>query len=118
MSRRTWPSLAMLAAGTSLFVAAGHASGTKNGGIFKVAAVGPGLTMDPQVTYYTTTWWLEYATAAKLFNYPDRRGPHGSMLVPEVAKGYRVSKDGRKYTFFLRRGFRFSDGTPVRAKNF
>src|SRR6266508_3079709 len=118
MSRRIWPSLAMLAVGASLLVAAGQASSHKNGGIFKVAAVGPGLTIDPQVTCYTTTWWLASATAAKLFNYPDKRGAAGAQLVPEVAKGYRVSKDGRKYTFFLRKGFRFSDGTPVRARNF
>src|SRR5204862_5495681 len=61
---------------------------------------------------------LEYATAAKLFNFPDQRGGAGALLKPEVAESYRVSRDGRTYTFFIGRGFRFSDGAPVKAKNF
>ena len=63
-------------------------------------------------------WWLEYATAAKLYNYPDKRGPAGSVLRPEVASGFKVSNGGKRYTFFIRKGFRFSDGTPVTARNF
>jgi ABC-type transport system substrate-binding protein len=49
------------------------------------------------------------------------RLPHllGSSLKPDVAAGYpRVSADGRTYTFTLRSGFRFSDGTPVLASAF
>src|SRR6266508_1511611 len=118
MSRRIWPSLAMLVTGASLLIAVGHASTERRSGIFKVAALGRGVTMDPQVAYTSTAWGLEYATAAKLFNYPDRRGAGGARLVPEIAKSYTVSRNGRKYTFFLRKGFRFSDGTPVRARNF
>ncbi len=52
---------------------------------------------------------LEYATAARLLNYPDAPAPAGSRLVPEVAAAMpRVSADGRTYTFRIRRGFRFS----------
>jgi ABC-type oligopeptide transport system substrate-binding subunit len=98
-----------------LLSAAALAGPSRSGGIFKVAEVGPGLTMDPQVTSYTTTWGLEYATAAKLFNFPDSSS---RRIVPEVAAGYTISKDGRTYTFPLREGFRFSDGTKVTAKNF
>src|SRR5207247_5500492 len=54
-------------------------------------------------------------TAAKLVNVAD--SSH-TRLVPEVARSYAISKDGRTYTFFIRKGFRFSDGTRVTAKNF
>jgi len=117
----------MLAAGASLLVAAGFASaaGThhaapvlKKGGVFRDAEVGPGLSMDPQITYYTTTWYLEYATAAKLYNYPDKAGPAGSRLIPEVASKFTVSKSGKKYTFTIRKNFKFSNGKKVTAKNF
>ena len=124
MNRRLWLSVTMLVAGASLLVAAGFASAAgkghalKNGGTWKFALAGPGETMDPQVTYLTTTWWLEYATAAKLFNYPDKTGAPGAKLIPEVASRYAVSANGRTYTFNLRQGFRFSDGKPVTAKNF
>ena len=94
------------------------ASTDRRGGIFRYGTTGASVQVDPQLAYITTAWWLEYATAAKLFNYPDKRGPAGSRLVPEVASRFTVSPDGRRYTFFIRKGFRFSDGAPVTAKNF
>jgi ABC-type oligopeptide transport system substrate-binding subunit len=126
MHRRLWLSVAMLAAGASLLIAASFASAAgssaashaRKGGTWKLAVVGPGDTMDPQVTYNTLTWALEYATAAKLLNYPDKAGPACARLVPEVASRYTVSKSGKKYTFFLRKNFKFADGKKVTAKNF
>jgi YVTN family beta-propeller protein len=64
---------------------------------------------------------LEFATCAKLLNYPDRRAPQGSKLAPEVAAAMpTVSADGRTYTFTVRRGFRFSppSNQPVTAHAF
>jgi ABC-type oligopeptide transport system substrate-binding subunit len=124
MHRRLWLSVAMLAGGASLLVAASFASAGNNatalkkGGIWKYGTVGASVQVDPQTAYITTAWWLEYATAAKLYNYPDKPGPAGSKLVPEVASKFTVSSNGRVYTFTLRKGFRFSDGKPVTAKNF
>lgn len=94
------------------------ASPAKQGGIFRLGTTGSSTQIDPQVAYVTTAWWLEYATAAKLYNYPDKRGQAGGLLRPEVASGFTVSGDGRTYTFAIRNGFRFSDGTQVTAKNF
>ena len=65
-----------------------------------------------------TSWHIEYSTALKLLNYPDASGPRGSRLVPEGASSFRVSRDGRTYTFTIRTGFRFSDGRRVTAKNY
>jgi peptide/nickel transport system substrate-binding protein len=124
MHRRLWLSVAMLAAGASLLVAAGLASAGNNGhalkqgGIWKYGTVGNSTQVDPQVAYVTTAWWLEYATAAKLYNYPDRPGPAGAKLVPEVASKFTVNKKGNVYTFFLRKGFKFSNGKPVTGANF
>jgi peptide/nickel transport system substrate-binding protein len=125
MHRRLWLSVAMLVAGASLLVAASFASaGTashaklKQGGIWKYGTTGASVQVDPQVAYITTAWWLEYATAAKLYNYPDKQGPAGSTLHPEVASGFKVSKNGKTYTFTIRKGFKFSNGKPVTAKNF
>jgi peptide/nickel transport system substrate-binding protein len=126
MRRRLWLSLTMLVVGTSLLVAAslasasagGSASNVRKGGIFRVGTTGASTQIDPQLAYVTTAWWIEYATAAKLYNYPDRSGPAGSKLIPEVASGFKVSNNGRTYTFTIRKGFRFSDGKAVTAKNF
>jgi ABC-type transport system substrate-binding protein len=83
-------------------------------GIFRVGMAGASVQIDPQLSYISTGWWLEYATAAKLYNWSDR----GTKLVPEVASRVVVANRGRTYTFLLRKGFRFSDGSPVTAKSF
>jgi hypothetical protein len=67
---RLWLSLAMLTVGGPLMVAAQLAGATpeRKGRIFKVGTTGASVQVDPQLAYTTTTWWLEYATAAKLYN--------------------------------------------------
>lgn len=118
--RRIWISVAMAAVGSALMAAAqlASASSDRRGEIFQVGTTGASVQVDPQLSYSTTAWWLEYATAAKLYNYPDKRGAAGNILRPEVASHFEVSKDGKRYTFFVRKGFRFSDGTPVTPRNF
>jgi ABC-type transport system substrate-binding protein len=118
---RLWPSVSLLAVGAAMLIAAQLASagfGFRQGGIFRYGSVGPSVQIDPQLAYVSTAWWLEYATAAKLFNYPDRAGQAGTRLVPEVASRYSVSRDGKTWTFVMRKGFRFSDGLPVTAASF
>ena len=118
--RRLSISLAMLAGGVTLMLAAqlAGAATERKGGVFVMGTTGASVQVDPQDAYITTAWWLEYATAAKLYNYPDRPGPAGALLRPEVASSYSVSKNGKRYTFFIRKGFRFSDGSPVGPANF
>jgi ABC-type transport system substrate-binding protein len=54
-----------------------------------------------------------------LLNYPDKPAPEGSRLVPDAAVGFpRVSRDGKTYTFTVKNGLRFSDGSPVTAAAF
>jgi len=124
MHRRLWLSVMMLVAGASLLVAAslasakGNAPALKKGGVYRIGTTGASTQVDPQLAYVTTAWSLEYATAAKLYNYPDKSGPAGSKLVPEVASNFKVSNGGKVYTFTIRKGFKFSDGKPVTANNF
>ena len=40
-----------------------------------------------------------------------------TKVVPNVAEGYEVSPDGRRYVFTLRKGMRWSDGEPFTADN-
>src|SRR5438046_4379945 len=110
MPRRVWLSLVMLATGAALMVAAqlAGAGRERKGGIFEVGTTGASVQIDPQLSYVTTGWWLEYATAAKLYNYRP-----GGMLVPEVASGFKVARDGRRYTFTIRKGVRCRGGTTL-----
>jgi len=74
---------------------------------------------DPSLAYGTISWQIEYATALKLYNYPDKAPPEGGKIQPEAATGFPViSKDGKTYTITVKSGFKFSDGKPVTAANF
>ena len=73
-------------------------------------------SMDPALAYITYSMQLLYATCAKLFNYPDKAGPGGSRVVPEVAQTRPApSADGKTYTFAIRKGFRFSPPSNERV---
>ncbi len=64
---------------------------------------------------------FQYATCAKLLNYPDSAGAAGRRLVPEVAVSWpEVTDGGRTYTFRIRDGYRFSppSNEPVTAESF
>lgn len=112
-------------AGGLLMIAAqpgalGSTSSVEQGGTFNVSFMATGFDhVDPALSYTTESWALLDATCARLMTYPDKAPPEGLRLVPEVATGYpHISSDARTYTFTLRKGFRFSDGTPVEADAF
>ena len=97
------------------------APGVREGGIFRISFHQPsGLDyVDPALASTAPGWAVLDTTCARLLTYPDKPPPAAFRLVPEVATGLpKVSADHRTYTFTLRSGFRFSDGTPVRASAF
>jgi ABC-type transport system substrate-binding protein len=56
-------------------------------------------------------WALGYAQ----FNTLVRLTPDGKRIEPELAQKINVSKGGRRYSFVLHSGVRFSDGTALTA---
>src|SRR5918911_1211133 len=126
MHRRLWLSAMMAALGALLLVVAGFANAAsssqaaKKGGTLRLNMSDSDLDFsDPSLSYYVIGWQVEYATGLKLVNYPDKAAPAGSRLIPEAAVAMpRISNNGKTYTFTIRKGLRFSDGSPVTAKNF
>jgi len=109
--------LALLA---SAFLAAPAARTATSERILRVNVNSTDITyLDPALNYDFYGWRLEAATCAMLLGYPDKSGPASARLYPEVAKGFpKVSGNGTTYTYTLRSGFRFSDGTPVTAASY
>lgn len=96
-------------------------SEAQSGGIFRISlAAASGIDyMDPALASTPPGWALLDTTCARLMSYPDVAPPAGFRLQPEVAADFpTVSRDGKTFTFRLRTGFRFSDGSPVRATAF
>lgn len=78
-------------------------------------------TPDPATAESRGSFWVEFATCAKLLNYRDAPAPDGWRLRPEVAASMpNISSDGRIYTFRIRAGYRFSppSNEPVTAETF
>lgn len=73
---------------------------------------------DPALAYGVLSWQIEYETCAKLIDYSDVGGA-STELSPAAAAGMPViSADGKTYTFTIRPGIKFSDGTTVTAASF
>ena len=107
-------------AAASALPQAGSSTRGQDGGIMEISlATGQGLVLvDPALSFTQPGWALLDATCARLMTYPDNPAPASYRLEREVAAGYRFSPDFKEYTFTIRRGFRFSDGKPVRASAF
>ncbi|HRR91843.1 MAG TPA: ABC transporter substrate-binding protein, partial [bacterium] len=72
-----------------------------------------------EIGQYGGTWrraWLGLSDGAGPFKIAYehllRWNVDGSDVVPNIVKKYDVSKDGRNFTFYLREGMKWSDGTP------
>ena len=123
--------LGLVVVGASLMVAAAVAGPTGSSSASKSEATKGGTLrlnvsatdyeyLDPALTYDSIGWATIYAVNMQLLNYPDKPGAAGgNQLVPEAATGFPVvSKDGRTYTFTVKSGLKFSDGSPITAAAF
>jgi ABC-type transport system substrate-binding protein len=91
---------------------------SREGGIFRISALQVDY-VDPALSYTLGGWSILDTTCAQLMRYPDKAPPEGLRIVPEVAAAFpKISQNGKTYTFTIRKGFRFSDGTSVRANAF
>jgi len=92
----------------------GGAAQQRDGGTLRIAAT-TFDSVDPAISGFG---WVDLATCALLVRYPDKPPPEGNRVVPELAAGYpSVSPDARRYTFRIRRGFRFSTGGRITGVN-
>jgi peptide/nickel transport system substrate-binding protein len=125
--RRSQLTIAMLVATGGLLCAGLSQAGAAdrgaiaNGGTFRIVFAPPEPLdhIDPAISNTQAGWALLDLACARLMTYPDKAPPAALRAVPEVAAAPpTVSRDGRTYTFAVRSGFRFSDGTSVRASAF
>ena len=134
MIRRYLLASCLAAVGASLLVAAALAGTTSTSAAEKQSGstVARGGTLrlnisasdyeflDPALSYDANGWATIYAVNTQLLNYPDKpAAAGGNQLQPDAATGFPVvSKDGKTYTFTVKSGLRFSDGSPITATAF
>jgi peptide/nickel transport system substrate-binding protein len=75
--------------------------------------------LDPQLSYTLEGWEGLWNTYVPLLTYQHGNGDETTKVVPGLAEALpTISPDGKTYTLTLRKGVKYSDGTPVKASDF
>jgi peptide/nickel transport system substrate-binding protein len=91
---------------------------TKTGGTIRMALTNTPDSTDPGNTYYALMWNFSRLYARPLLSYKDVPGDGGLQLVPNLATGVgQVSADGLSWTYHIRPGLKYEDGSPIVTKD-
>ncbi|WP_156755144.1 ABC transporter substrate-binding protein [Actinokineospora pegani] len=90
----------------------------RKGGTLKVANPGTWDSLDPGETYYGYSWNFARLYSRALVTFKPAPGDGSTELVPDLAESLGEPSDGGKtWTYKLREGVKFEDGTPVTSKD-
>ncbi len=105
------------AAGTGTEAAAGNET-TGNaeaaGNVLRYVMTGEPETLDPNMNNYAASSNVLLNLFTGLYQYST----DGTSVEPGCAESHTVSEDGLTYTFKLREGLKWSDGSPLTAADF
>jgi peptide/nickel transport system substrate-binding protein len=103
----------------ALSLASCSSSGGKEGGTLHGTYASFPDYLDPALARTVEAWTAMYATYIPLLTYAHANGQEGSKVVPGLAESMpKISNGGKTYTLTLRKGLKYSDGTPVKASDF
>jgi peptide/nickel transport system substrate-binding protein len=75
--------------------------------------------LDPALSYTVEGWQIMWNVYLPLIGYKHVNGPDGATIVPYLAQDLpKVTNGGKTYTMTLRKGLKYSNGTPVKASDF
>jgi peptide/nickel transport system substrate-binding protein len=91
---------------------------TKKGGTLRMANSGDWDSLDPADTYYAYSWDFIRLYGRSLVMFDPAPGSAGTTLVPDLATSLGQPSDNAKtWTYHLRPGLKFEDGTPITSKD-
>jgi peptide/nickel transport system substrate-binding protein len=91
---------------------------TAKGGTLSIANSGDWDSLDPADTYYGYSWNFIRLYTRSLVMFQPAPGKEGTKLVPDLAETLgQPSADAKTWTYKIRKGIKFEDGTPVTAKD-
>jgi peptide/nickel transport system substrate-binding protein len=111
--------LGLAAVSALALTACGSSSSGKEGGTLNGTYASFPAYLDPALSYEVEGWTAMYDTYLPLLTYAHANGVAGSKVVPALAESMpKITNGGKTYTLTLRKGLKYSDGTPVRASDF
>jgi peptide/nickel transport system substrate-binding protein len=91
---------------------------TKKGGTLNLWTAQDADSWDPARGYYAFVWDLNRLYTRKLVDYAAAPGKDGLKLVPDLASAEpTISADKKTYTYKLRSGIKWDDGSPITSKD-
>jgi peptide/nickel transport system substrate-binding protein len=88
------------------------------GGTLRMAISDDWDSVDPGDTYYGFAWNFARLYARALTTFKPAPGQEGTQIVPDLAENLGKSSDGGKtWTYTLRKGLKYEDGTPITSKD-
>lgn len=109
--------LGLMAVALTLSSCGASSEGKAGGTLHGTYATFPEL--DPTIAYTAEGLTAMYSTYLPLLTYAHANGDAGAEVVPALAESLpEISADGKTYTLTLRKGLKYSDGTPVKASDF
>lgn len=91
---------------------------TVKGGTLKLMSFYAPDSLDPARSYSPLAWNLDRLLLRKLVDFAPQPGQEGAALAPDLATTTgAVSDDGRTYTYTLKKGVTFEDGTAITSKD-
>jgi peptide/nickel transport system substrate-binding protein len=91
---------------------------TKKGGTLTFANSGDWDSLDPADTYYGYSWDFIRLYGRALTMFAPKPGNAGVQLVPDLATSLgKSSPDAKTWTYTLRSGLKFEDGSPITSKD-
>ena len=95
-----------------------HNVSDATGGTIRYANGGDWDSLDPGDTYYSYSWNFARLYVRSLVMFKSAPGKEGATLVPDLAESLgKPSDDSKTWTYTLRQGVKFEDGTPVTSKD-
>ncbi|MFB6720752.1 ABC transporter substrate-binding protein [Kribbella sp. NPDC056345] len=90
----------------------------KKGGTLRMAVTEKWDSTDPGDTYYGLSWNLVRNYVRPLMTFKAAPGEEGGKPVPDLAEAPGVpSNDAKTWTYKIRKGVKYEDGTPVTSKD-
>jgi peptide/nickel transport system substrate-binding protein len=97
----------------------GTGEGGKQGGSITIGLASQPDFLDPASAYTVNAWESQWLVYTPPLTYKHVEGVEGTELIPGVAEAMpTISEDGKTYEFTIRKGLKYSDGTPVKASDF